>query len=58
MMRVTSLGFLAAVLVSGSAYAADDSFQPGITGDWNGTRTQLQNAKCARKAVVYDGLLG
>jgi porin len=43
MMRVTSLGFLAAVLVSGNAYAADDSFQPGITGDWNGTRTQLQN---------------
>ncbi|HEY2068675.1 MAG TPA: carbohydrate porin [Rhizomicrobium sp.] len=42
-MRALSLGLLATLMVSGSAFAADDSFQPGITGDWDGTRTQLQD---------------
>lgn len=41
-MRTTALAL--AMLLSGTcAYAADESFQPGITGDWNGLRTQLQD---------------
>lgn len=41
-MRAGALA-IAALFATTTAYAADDSFQPGITGDWNGTRSELQN---------------
>lgn len=30
-----------ALLVSGAAFANDEKFQPGLTGDWSGMRTEL-----------------
>lgn len=37
------LGCAAALFAGGAAFANDTSFQPGLTGDWNGTRTELKN---------------
>ena len=55
-MRARLLGLSAVLLATSSAYAADDSFQPGIVGDWNGTRTQLQNEGWEFEAkIVWEG---
>ena len=37
------LGCAAALAVSSAAFANDTDFQPGLTGDWNGARTDLKN---------------
>ena len=42
-MRAVLIGCLAATLACGSAFANDQAFEPGFTGDWNGTRTALKN---------------
>jgi porin len=42
-MRIFILGCVAALLASGTALANDTDFQPGLTGDWNGARTDLKN---------------
>jgi porin len=42
-MRGFFWGCAAALLASSAAFANDASFQPGLTGDWNGTRTDLKN---------------
>lgn len=42
-MRGILLGCMAALLASSAALANDASFQPGLTGDWNGARTDLKN---------------
>jgi len=34
---------MAALLASSAALANDTDFQPGLTGDWNGARTDLKN---------------
>jgi len=42
-MRSFLLGCAAVLLAGGAAFANDASFQPGLTGDWNGARTDLKN---------------
>ncbi|MGN6517737.1 MAG: carbohydrate porin [Rhizomicrobium sp.] len=43
MMRGILLGCAAVLLVGNAALANDKSLEPGLTGDWNGTRTDLKN---------------
>jgi len=42
-LRGLLLGCVAAFLASSAALANDTDFQPGLTGDWNGARTDLKN---------------
>ncbi len=42
-MRRVLLGFLAVLLAGGTAFANDENLQPGLTGDWDGVRTNLEN---------------
>jgi porin len=43
LMRGVVFGSLVVLFASGTAFANDASFQPGLTGDWNGARTDLKN---------------
>src|SRR6185503_14775246 len=42
-LRGLLLGCVAGFLASSAALANDTDFQPGLTGDWNGARTDLKN---------------
>lgn len=42
-MRFVLPGLLVMLLASGAAFANDARLQPGLTGDWNGARTDLSN---------------
>ncbi|MGN6148351.1 MAG: carbohydrate porin [Rhizomicrobium sp.] len=42
-MRGILLGCVAALFASSAALANDTDFQPGLTGDWNGARTDMKN---------------
>jgi len=55
-MRAIYLGCLIGLFATGSAFANDASLQPGLTGDWNGTRTDLSNQGWQFQAkAVFEG---